>query len=119
MVNISGGIHLSNAFAFQPDGFSKPIFQVTSSALTNDPPSAEGLPSLLSVGGPLSVNASSPLFGPIRRLWHVGDRQNLLTIDARAAAAELHVHTWDATDPRHGEGDKVLEIRPEAGFMVV
>lgn len=118
MVNISGDIHLSNAFAFQPDGFSKPIFQVTSSALTNDPPSAEGLLSLLSVGGPLSVNASSPLFGPIQRLWHVGDRQNFLTIDARAAAAELHLHTWDATDPTSGEGDKVLVIRPEAGFTV-
>lgn len=91
---------------------------MTSSALTNDPPSAEGLLSLLSVGGPLSVNATSPLFGPIQRLWHVGDRQNFLTIDARAAVAELHLHTWDATDPTSGEGDKVLEIRPEAGFAV-
>jgi len=34
----------------------------------------------------------------------VGDRQNFLTIDARAAVAELHLHTWDATDPTSGRG---------------
>lgn len=118
MVNVSGDIHLSNAFAFQPDGFSKPIFQVTSSALTNDPPSAEGLLSLLSVGGPLSVNASSPLFGPIQRLWHVGDRQNFLTVDATPLAAELHLHTWNSADPSSEESDLILTLRPDAGYTV-
>ncbi len=118
MVNISGDIHLSNAFAFQPDGFSKPIFQVTSSALTNDPPSAEGLLRLLSVGGPLSYNATSPLFGPIRRLWHVGTKQNFLTVDATTHALELHLHTYDAADPSSEVDDKVLSIRPMAGYTL-
>jgi hypothetical protein len=34
-VIISGDIHLSNAFTFQPPGFAKPVYQITTSALTN------------------------------------------------------------------------------------
>lgn len=118
IVNVSGDIHLSNAFAFQPDGFSKPIFQVTSSALTNDPPSAEGLLSLLSVGGPLSYNTTSPLFGPIQRLWHVGNKQNFLTIDASTHAMALHLQTFDSADPSSEVDDKVLTLRPMAGYTL-
>lgn len=117
MVNLSGDIHLSNAYAFQPDGFRKPIFQVTSSALTNNPPSAEGLLSLVSVGGPLSFNATSSLFGQIERLWHIGDKQNFLTIDADEHAIELHLYTYDPGNPESPD-DKVLTIRPDAGFTL-
>lgn len=119
IINLSGDIHLSNAYAFQPDGFSKPMFQVTSSALTNDPPSAEGLLSLVSVGGPLSFNAKSDLFGPIQRLWHIGDKQNFLTIEATAHAVELHLHTFDKANPASQAEDRILTIRPEAGYTLV
>ncbi|MFO7590046.1 MAG: hypothetical protein R6X23_04005, partial [Acidimicrobiia bacterium] len=37
IINLSGDIHTSNAFTAQPKGFAKPIYQVTSSALTNRP----------------------------------------------------------------------------------
>ncbi len=118
MVNLSGDIHLSNAFTFQPDGFTRPIFQVTTSALTNDPPSEEGVLNLLSVDGPLSYDAHSDLFGPIRRLWHVGTKQNFLTIDAASQTLELHLHTFDSADPTSAAEDKVLTIRPEAGYTL-
>lgn len=47
-VVISGDIHLSNAFTFQPPGFAKPIYQITTSALTN----RQSAPELLTkIGG--------------------------------------------------------------------
>ncbi|MES9883422.1 MAG: alkaline phosphatase D family protein [Sedimenticola sp.] len=35
IATISGDIHLANAFTFQPPGFAKPIYQLTTSAITN------------------------------------------------------------------------------------
>lgn len=116
--NVSGDIHLSNAFRFQPDGFNKPLFQVTSSALTNDPPSAEGLLNLLSVDGPLSINAKSDLFGQIERLWHVGDAQNFLTINATLLEIEMHLHVYNPSDVTSQPNDKTLTIRPNQGYAL-
>ena len=117
-INVSGDIHLSNAFVFQPDGFNKPLFQVTSSALTNDPPSEEGLLKLLSVDGPLSYNASSELFGKMERLWHEGKTQNFLTINANMHAIELHLHTYPSIDATPQANDKILTIRPNHGYLL-
>ena len=117
-INISGDIHLSNAFVFQPDGFNKPLFQVTSSALTNNPPSAEGLLNLLSVDGPLSYNAKSDLFGKMERLWHEGKTQNFLTINANMNAIELHLHTYNSSDLKSQANDKILTIRPNQGYTL-
>jgi hypothetical protein len=117
--NISGDIHLSNAFRFQPDGFNKPLFQVTSSALTNDTPSAEGLLNLLSVDGPLSINAKSDLFGPIERLWHVGDAQNFLTINATLHEIKMHLHVHNPSDITSRPNDKTLTIRPNQGYSLL
>jgi len=94
------------------------LFQVTSSALTNDPPSAEGLLNLLSVDGPLSYNAKSDLFGKIERLWHEGKSQNFLTIDANTHAIELHLHTYQSSDPTSQTNDKILTIQPNRGFLL-
>ena len=117
-INISGDIHISNAFVFQPDGFNKSLFQVTSSALTNDPPSEEGLLNLLSVDGPLSYNAKSDLFGKMERLWHEGKKQNFLTINANMYAIELHLHTYHSSDVTSQANDKVLTIRPSQGYTL-
>jgi hypothetical protein len=112
MVNISGDIHHSNAFSFQPDGFTKKIIQVTSSALTTNPPSAEAVLNLLSVDGPLSYNASSDLSGEMERLWHV-DSQNFLSISAGKDAIELYLHVYNRDDFKSTANDKVLTIRPD------
>ena len=117
-INISGDIHLSNAFVFQPDGFNKPLFQVTSSALTNNPPSEEGILNLLSVDGPLNANASSELFGKIQRLWHEGSTQNFLTINADTQAIELHLHTYPSNGATPRVNDKILTIRPNQGYAL-
>jgi hypothetical protein len=111
MINLSGDIHLSNAFIFQPEGFRKPLYQVTSSALTNNPPSEEGLLNLLSVDGPLSYNASSDIFGKIERLWHEGSNQNFLTIAAGNDSVVLHLHVYNPANPDSSESDKILAIK--------
>lgn len=117
-INISGDIHISNAFCFQPDGFNKPLYQVTSSALTNDPPSEEGLLNLLSEDGPLSINAKSDIFGHIERLWHVGDTQNFLAINATLNEIELHLHIYHSSAVSSKVNDKILTIRPNQGYTL-
>ena len=117
-VNISGDIHISNAFIFQPEGFNKQLYQVTSSALTNDPPSSEGLLNLLSVDGPLSYNANSKEFGKIERLWHEGKKQNFLTVEASINSIKLHLHTYSSINVLSQESDKNLTIRSNQGYTL-
>jgi hypothetical protein len=117
-INLSGDIHISNAFAFHPDGFNKPLFQVTSSALTNDPPDVEGLLNMLSIDGPLSINAQSKIFGKMERLWHEGSAQNFLTIQAMMHAIELHLHVFDSSDISSKKKDRTLTIRPNDGYAL-
>ena len=119
IVNLSGDIHLSNAFKFQPDGFNKPLFQVTTSALTNDPPSAEGFLNLVSVDGPLSVNAKSDIFGSMERLWHEGSAQNFMTIDATSNAVKMHLHVFDTENTGSQDKDRILIIRPNQGYELI
>jgi phosphodiesterase/alkaline phosphatase D-like protein len=117
-INISGDIHISNAFVFRPDGFTKPIFQVTSSALTNNPPDAAGLLNLLSVGGPLSINAQSKEFGKMERLWNEMENQNFLTVDANIHAIQLHLHVYNSANVLSQENDKILTILSNQGYTL-
>lgn len=117
-VNVSGDIHLSNAYKFQPEGFQKPLFQVTSSALTNNPPDVEGILNLLSVDGPLSQNASNSEFGKMERLWYEADNQNFLTISADSHAMELHLHVYDQENSIKNKNDRVLIIKPNQGYTL-
>ncbi len=119
-INISGDIHISNAFTFQPDGFNKPLYQVTSSALTNNPPggSEEGILNLLNIDGPLSFNAKSKDFGKMERLWSETKKQNFLTIEADNNAIKLHLCVYNAEDVSSQEKDKILTIRPNQGFTL-
>ncbi|MGB5965884.1 MAG: hypothetical protein WBF77_05050 [Sulfurimonadaceae bacterium] len=117
-INISGDIHISNAFTFQPKGFKKPILQVTSSALTNNPPKEEGLLNIISVDGLLSYNAKSSDLGEMNRLWHEGKMQNFLTIDADINAIKLHLHVYNPDNISSQVNDKVLTIRPNQGYTL-
>ncbi|MFO7668189.1 MAG: alkaline phosphatase D family protein [Bacteroidales bacterium] len=118
IINTSGDIHLSNAYVFQPEGFQKPLFQVTSSALTNNPPDVEGILNLLSVDGPISQNASNSEFGKMERLWYEGESQNFLTISADQNAIELHLHVYDPENTLPGKNDRILSIRPNQGYTL-
>lgn len=117
IINLSGDIHISNAFVAQPEGFSKPIFQVTSSALTNRISISDSVSNLLSVGGTLSFLETDGDFGEVRRLWHEGVYQNFLSIEARETEIVLNLHVYNRDDDRPlGGRDRKLVIRPQGGY---
>jgi hypothetical protein len=119
IINISGDIHISNAFSAEPEGFSKPIFQITSSALTNRISLSDSVTNLLSVDGGLSAFESSGIFGDIDRLWHEGVFQNFLSVDANSDRIELILHVYNKDDDKSfGARDRKLVIRPNKGFTL-
>lgn len=118
-INLSGDIHISNAFIYQPEGFDKPLFQVTSSALTNRPTMSEEVANLLSADGPLSFNAESDVLGSISRLWHEGVFQNFLTVNADDSSIRLNLRVFNREDDRpFGERDRVLTIQSGGGYRL-
>jgi len=117
IINLSGDIHISNALTALPDGFSKPIYQVTSSALTNRISISDSVSNLLSVGGALTFLETDGEFGEVRRLWHEGIYQNFLSIEARETAITLHLHAYNRDDEQpFGARDRKLVIRPRGGY---
>ena len=111
IVNISGDIHVANAFSAQPDGFAKPIYQVTTSPLTNRGTLSEGMTDLLAVDGPLDLLVSEGLFGEVRRLWQEPNFQNFLEIDATPTALRLHLRVYNRHDGlSFGARDRVMTL---------
>lgn len=116
-INISGDIHISNAFTFQPEGFEKPIYQITSSALTNRVSISETVSNLMSVDGPLSFSKKSEDFGKINRLWHEGTYQNFLSIDANEYRIQFKLHVFNKEgEESFGTRDRLLTISPTHGY---
>ena len=116
-INLSGDIHISNAFTFQPEGFEKPLYQITSSALTNRVSISETVSNLMSVDGPLSFEKKSEDFGEIKRLWHEGTFQNFLAIDANDYRIKFKLHVFNKTDDESfGSRDRELTISPTQGY---
>jgi hypothetical protein len=117
-INVSGDIHISNAFTYQPPGFNKPLFQVTSSAITNRT-TGDFTSDLISEGGliPLGEEESED-FGPVHRLWHEGAYQNVLSIDASVERIQLTLHVYNHDQGQLGERDRVLTIRPGGGHLM-
>ena len=116
-INISGDIHISNAFTFQPEGFSNPLYQITSSALTNDPPKESGILDLLSVDGPLNFNAKSKDFGTMKRLWSETSQQNFLTVEANSEKILFHLHVYPDKILYALNQDRVLSIYANGDLM--
>ena len=117
IINLSGDIHTSNAFRFQPEGFSKPLFQVTTSAITNDPPHEKFLQTLMA-DGIFDHHPGSRLFGPIDQLWSECHHQNFLTIEADANAIRFRLRVFDSNAATSKAADRVLTIMPDRGFSV-
>ncbi len=119
MFNISGDIHISNAFAYQPEGFEKPLYQITSSALTNEPSMSQTMSDLLSVGGPISFNAKSEVLGDISRIWHEGELQNFLSVDADEQKISFHLHVFNNIDGEVlGDRDIQFTVIPGTGYEI-
>ena len=77
MINISGDIHTANLFSFQPPGFTRALYQVTSSALTNRVFPPDWANEIIQVGS----TAFSETLGVINRLWPTVSDPNLLLLE--------------------------------------
>lgn len=112
IVNLSGDIHLANAFSAQPDGFAKPIYQVTTSALTNRGSMSDGVAGFLAADGPLDTFTSDGLFGPVKRLWQEASFQNFLEVDATDQELLLKLRVYNRHDDQpFGARDRQLVLR--------
>ena len=74
IVVVSGDIHVANAFTFQPAGFSRPLWQITSSALTTRAHLVEPLRVIIT----LPQHSVDSLLGPVERIWSDVTEPNVL-----------------------------------------
>ncbi|MEO1138160.1 MAG: alkaline phosphatase D family protein [Pseudomonadota bacterium] len=112
IVNLSGDIHVANAFSAQPEGFAKPIYQVTTSPLTNRGTLSDSVVGLLSADGPLDAITSEGLFGDVRRLWQEASFQNFLEIETTDQEMRLCLRVYNRHDDQpFGSRDLTLVLQ--------
>jgi PhoD-like phosphatase len=95
MVNVSGDIHVANAFSFQPFGFTKALYQFTSSAITNreHPPAA--VAALVDVGS----TTFSEVLGFVSRIWDTLTLPNIMTITPVGDVLRIMLRVYDLDVP--------------------
>jgi hypothetical protein len=105
IVNISGDIHVANAFEIWPPGFPRPFYQVTTSAITN----RQHLSSLASELLVVPEVNMLPDLGLVRRIWTEVTDPNFLRIATTQDRAHLVLSVLPGTEgtPR----DRELMIR--------
>ena len=91
IVNVSGDIHVANAFSFQPIGFTKALYQFTSSGLTNREHPPEAVAALIDLGSA----TFSEVLGLVTRIWDSLGDPNLMTIEARGQALRVTLRVFD------------------------
>ena len=106
IVNVSGDIHVANAFSFQPFGFTKALYQFTSSAITNrdHPPAA--VAALVDLG---STTFSEEL-GFVTRIWDTLTSPNVMTITAVGDVLRITLRVYDLDVPE-AERDKATSAK--------
>jgi hypothetical protein len=100
IVNVSGDIHVANAFSFQPPGFFKALYQFTSSALTNreHPPAA--VAALVDLGSSTFTEA----LGLVTRIWDSIGEPNLMTLEPRGEVLRITLQVFDLELPAAERG---------------
>ena len=108
-VNLSGDIHMANAFSFQPPGFRHACYQITSSALTN----RKQLPGWI---GPLFETGAfdySDILGVITRIWTNERNPNFLTAREQDGLLDIHLNVFNV---KTGEADPMLDKKLTLGL---
>lgn len=119
IVNLSGDIHVANAFSALPEGFEKPIYQVTTSPLTNRGTLSDSVVGILSADGPLDAVTRDGLFGEVTRLWQEASFQNFLEINATEHSLHLQLRVYNRNDEQaFGSRDRHLEIHQDTGLSI-
>ena len=104
IVNISGDIHVANAFELLPPGFLRPIYQITTSALSNRSHMPDLVAQLIGIGD----FAFSPELGLIRRLWQDITDPNVLCITATAERLALNLKILPVDDSKNTDQQVIL-----------
>jgi hypothetical protein len=100
IVNVSGDIHVANAFSFQPPGFFKALYQFTSSALTNRDHPPKALAALVDLG----TSTFTEVLGFVTRIWEsIGD-PNLMTLEPHGEALRVTLRVFDLEVPAAERG---------------
>jgi len=104
IINVSGDIHVGNGFEIHVEGAPRPIFQLTSSAITNrvHPPGIVG--SLADIGDATFIEG----VGFVRRIWETVTDPNFLAMRIGGGRAEFTLKVWDADDPDSKDLDIVI-----------
>ena len=98
IVFVSGDIHIANSFTFQPKGFSSPLYQITSSALTNDHHAPKIVREL--AGLPFGPYYHGSLFGMVERLWPDVPKNNFLSLEIKEDGADFVLHVYNGEQRR-------------------
>ena len=110
VVNLSGDIHISNAFSFQPPGFRRACYQITSSALTN----RKRLPGWIEQRIEIEDRANSDILGNITRIWTNESNPNFVTVRERNGLLDIHLNVFNAGTAKGDSNlDQKLTIGPE------
>jgi len=114
IVNLSGDIHVANAFSFQPPGFGKCLYQFTSSALSNRDHPPGLLAALIEVGR----TSTSSTLGFITRIWESLSDPNVMTVEPRHGSLQICLRVFDLELPpaerEHGSAkDLVFDVGNE------
>ncbi|BDD05617.1 alkaline phosphatase D family protein [Aureibacter tunicatorum] len=112
IVNVSGDIHVANLFAFQPMGFSRALYQVTTSALTNREHPSEMLNELVQVG----TETFSEELGLVTRIWPTISDPNFLTIEPEGENLKLVLKVFD-TELEEGAPREMESLKDQTYFV--
>jgi hypothetical protein len=105
VVNVSGDIHVSNAFQLWPLGFPRPIYQVTTSAISN----RGHLPDLASEIMSLDTVQFMPVVGFVRKLWSEITDPNVLCITTTPGRSVLRLRVLPVDGSTATDQELVLD----------
>jgi len=105
IVNVSGDIHVSNAFQIWPLGFPRPIYQVTTSAITN----RGHLPDLASEIMSMDTIQFLPVLGFVRKLWTEVTDPNVLCITTTHDRATMRLRVLPVDGSTATDQELVLD----------
>ena len=91
VINISGDIHVANAFKIYDSTMNYPIYQITTSALTNRKHS----PGLIRYISDIPDHYTVPKVGKIEKIWDTITDPNVLFMDLNAQHAKFTLKVWN------------------------
>lgn len=104
VINVSGDIHVANAFEIHVPGAPRPIYQLTTSAITNrhHPPGIVG--TITEIGDAADIDG----VGFVRRIWETVTDPNILLMRIGQGQTEFTLKVWDRESP--GSKDLALKL---------